>query len=106
MSLPLIVTREAEEDLAEAKAWYERKLAGLGDRFWSLLTRQWCEFAAFLMAPRRSYRVCVVSLFAGFRMAYSIESIRITSQSSQFITVGGTRAAGKRGPSFESRAPC
>ncbi len=30
MSLPLIITPEAEEDLAEAKAWYERKRKGLG----------------------------------------------------------------------------
>jgi plasmid stabilization system protein ParE len=33
MSLPLIVTPEAEEDLAEAKAWYERQRPGLGDEF-------------------------------------------------------------------------
>lgn len=33
MSLPLIITPEAEEDLAEAKAWHERKREGLGDEF-------------------------------------------------------------------------
>ena len=33
MSLPLIITPEAEEDLADAKAWYERQRAGLGTRF-------------------------------------------------------------------------
>ncbi len=33
MTLPLIITPEAEEDLAEAKAWYERKRAGLGEEF-------------------------------------------------------------------------
>lgn len=33
MSLPLIVTPEAEEDLSEAKAWYERKRKGLGEQF-------------------------------------------------------------------------
>jgi plasmid stabilization system protein ParE len=33
MSLPLIITPEAEEDLAEAKAWYERRRPGLGDEF-------------------------------------------------------------------------
>jgi toxin ParE1/3/4 len=33
MNLPLIITPEAEEDLAEAKAWYERKRKGLGDEF-------------------------------------------------------------------------
>ncbi len=33
MTLPLIITPEAEEDVAEAKAWYNRKRAGLGDEF-------------------------------------------------------------------------
>jgi plasmid stabilization system protein ParE len=33
MSLPLIVTPEAEEDIAEARAWYNRQRAGLGDDF-------------------------------------------------------------------------
>jgi plasmid stabilization system protein ParE len=33
MSPPLIITPEAEEDLAEAKAWYERKRDGLGEQF-------------------------------------------------------------------------
>jgi plasmid stabilization system protein ParE len=33
MSLPLIITPEAEEDLAEAKATYERKREGLGEGF-------------------------------------------------------------------------
>jgi plasmid stabilization system protein ParE len=33
MSLPLIITPEAEEDLAEARAWYERKREGLGEQF-------------------------------------------------------------------------
>jgi plasmid stabilization system protein ParE len=33
MSLPLIITPEAEEDLSEARAWYERKREGLGEEF-------------------------------------------------------------------------
>jgi plasmid stabilization system protein ParE len=33
MSLPLIITPEAEADLAEAKAWYERKRESLGEEF-------------------------------------------------------------------------
>ena len=33
MTLPLIITPEAEEDLAEAKAWYDRKREGLGEEF-------------------------------------------------------------------------
>lgn len=33
MSLPLLITPEAEEDLREAQAWYERKRDGLGERF-------------------------------------------------------------------------
>ncbi len=33
MSLPLLITQEAEEDLADAKVWYERRRAGLGARF-------------------------------------------------------------------------
>jgi toxin ParE1/3/4 len=33
MSLPLIITPEAEADLVEARAWYERKREGLGDEF-------------------------------------------------------------------------
>jgi plasmid stabilization system protein ParE len=32
MSLSLIITPEAEEDLADARPWYERKRAGLGER--------------------------------------------------------------------------
>lgn len=32
MSLPLIITPEAEADLAEAKAWYESKREGLGEQ--------------------------------------------------------------------------
>lgn len=33
MSLPLIITPEAEADLAEAKAWYNRQREGLGEEF-------------------------------------------------------------------------
>jgi len=33
MSQPLIITPEAEQDLAEAKDGYERKREGLGERF-------------------------------------------------------------------------
>jgi len=33
MSLPLFITPEAEEDLAEAKATYHRKRKGLGEEF-------------------------------------------------------------------------
>jgi toxin ParE1/3/4 len=33
MTLPLLITSEAEEDLADAKAWYERQRAGLELRF-------------------------------------------------------------------------
>jgi toxin ParE1/3/4 len=33
MSLPLIITQEAEWDLADAKSWYERKREGLGEQF-------------------------------------------------------------------------
>ena len=33
MSLPLIVTPEAEADLADAKTWYERQREGLEERF-------------------------------------------------------------------------
>jgi plasmid stabilization system protein ParE len=33
MTLPLTITPEAEEDIAEAKSWYQRKRKGLGDEF-------------------------------------------------------------------------
>jgi plasmid stabilization system protein ParE len=33
MNLPLIIRPEAEDDLAEAKDWYERKREGLGEEF-------------------------------------------------------------------------
>ena len=33
MNLPLIITPEAELDMAEAKAWYNRQRQGLGERF-------------------------------------------------------------------------
>ncbi len=33
MSLPLIVNPEAEEDLAQAKAWYDGQRQGLGEEF-------------------------------------------------------------------------
>jgi toxin ParE1/3/4 len=33
MTLPLIITPEAESDLAEAKAWYDKQRQGLGDEF-------------------------------------------------------------------------
>jgi toxin ParE1/3/4 len=33
MSLPLIVTPEAEADVAEARAWYEDRREGLGEEF-------------------------------------------------------------------------
>lgn len=32
-SLPFLITPEAEEDLADAKAWYNRRRQGLGDDF-------------------------------------------------------------------------
>jgi toxin ParE1/3/4 len=33
MTLPLLITSEAEEDLADAKAWYQRQRSGLGMQF-------------------------------------------------------------------------
>ena len=33
MNLPLVITPEAEQDLAEAKVWYEKQREGLGDEF-------------------------------------------------------------------------
>src|SRR2546422_840051 len=33
MSLPLLITPEAEEDMADAKGWYSRKRRGLAERF-------------------------------------------------------------------------
>lgn len=33
MTLPLIIRPDVEEDLAEAKAWYEDQREGLGDEF-------------------------------------------------------------------------
>jgi len=33
MSLPLLITPEAEADIAEARAWYEGKREGLGEEF-------------------------------------------------------------------------
>jgi plasmid stabilization system protein ParE len=33
MNLPLIVTPEAEQDLAEAKVWYDGQRPGLGQEF-------------------------------------------------------------------------
>lgn len=33
MSLPLILSEEAEEDIAEAKAWHNRRRRRLGDEF-------------------------------------------------------------------------
>ena len=33
MSLPLLITPDAEVDLTEAKTWYERQHRGLGDEF-------------------------------------------------------------------------
>ena len=33
MSLPLLITPEAEADLAEAKAWYARQREGLEEQF-------------------------------------------------------------------------
>lgn len=33
MNLPLIITPEAEEDMVEAKAWYDRRRLGLGEEF-------------------------------------------------------------------------
>ena len=33
MSLPLILTPEAEADIAEAKTWYAEKREGLGEEF-------------------------------------------------------------------------
>jgi plasmid stabilization system protein ParE len=32
MSLPVVLTPEAEDDLEEAALWYEQRLAGLGTR--------------------------------------------------------------------------
>jgi plasmid stabilization system protein ParE len=33
MNLPLVINPKAEADLDEAKAWYNRQRAGLGDEF-------------------------------------------------------------------------
>jgi plasmid stabilization system protein ParE len=33
MSLPIILTPEAEEDLKDAKTWYDKQRAGLSDDF-------------------------------------------------------------------------
>jgi hypothetical protein len=33
MKLPLLVTPDAEADLTDAKAWYEKRREGLGNEF-------------------------------------------------------------------------
>lgn len=39
MSLPLIFRPEAENDVLQARDWYERRRAGLGDKFGGAITQ-------------------------------------------------------------------
>jgi hypothetical protein len=53
MSLPLVISPEAEEDLVEAKLWYDNQRSGLGDGF----VRRVDEVLKLIQAMARSSRI-------------------------------------------------
>jgi plasmid stabilization system protein ParE len=46
MSLPVVVRPEAQQDLTDAEAWYERQRSGLGQDFLAEVSVQFDDIAA------------------------------------------------------------
>ena len=97
MSLPLIITPEAEEDLAEAKAWYERKREGLGDEFVLCVEEALDRIRRLRSQPPRFIRGSGEWWSGAFPMGSSIESIPIRSPSLPSITAGAIEGLANAG---------
>ena len=79
MSLPVIFRPEAEQDIAEAQAWYEAQLSGLGNEFLLGVEETRDRISAM---PRlyaivyRGFRACPISKFSHI-LYYRVEKTRV-----------------------------
>ncbi|MBY0528151.1 MAG: type II toxin-antitoxin system RelE/ParE family toxin [Gemmataceae bacterium] len=76
MRLPLILTLEAEADIAEAKAWYEKQRKGLQERFVLALETVFTHIARFPEASSEAHagvRRTVVQRFT-YAVYYCVDS--------------------------------
>jgi plasmid stabilization system protein ParE len=55
MSLPLVINPLAEDDLEEAKAWYNRQRDGLGDEFLECVDEAVGQIRQFPLASAKAF---------------------------------------------------
>lgn len=56
MNFPLIITPEAEADLADARAWYEQQRVGLGDDFLVCVEEAFNRIQRMPLTPRTIFQ--------------------------------------------------
>jgi hypothetical protein len=93
MKSPLIVTKEAEEDLAEARSWYHRQRDGLDEEFVLCVEEALDRISRMPEAAEEVYRAFVKSSCDDFRIASTPRWNRRTSQSLPFTIASATREA-------------
>ncbi len=79
MSLPLVVNPEAEEDLADARAWYDRQRAGLGDQLLLCVEEAFDRIRRMPLTPRVTFngaRRVLVRRFP-YAVIYKVEADQI-----------------------------
>jgi plasmid stabilization system protein ParE len=84
MSLPIILRPEAETDMAEARDWYERQSAGLGQAFLTAVEAVFAHVGAFPESYAAEYRG--VRRAAVQRFPYVVY-YRITGESVEVLAV-------------------
>ncbi len=80
MAAELVIAPEAEEDIAEAYAWYEGKKEGLGERFLESVDRTIqaiCRSPLMHQTVRKNYRRSLVSRFP-YAVFYEFENDVVT----------------------------
>lgn len=80
MSLKLIVNPEAEADLDEAKQWYDKRRAGLGDRFLlsvEAVFERICRHPELHAIVFRDLRMALVRRFP-YAVIYRVDDDQIT----------------------------
>lgn len=56
MSLPVVLTEDAQDDVADAHAWYEAQQPGRGDDFLTELQARFADIAQFPLLHARVFR--------------------------------------------------
>jgi len=86
MAAKLVVAPEAEQDVAEAHAWYEGRRIGLGEEFSAASMRVLRRFAAHLRCMLRFTKTIAAGWCVASRMRSSTSMSKAGSRSMAYFT--------------------